>query len=71
MRTPQTEMPLRFMRQADYARYRGVSRKTVTVWKSKGLLVLNEHGAVNVGATDRLHVGHFGELKMPTDRQAR
>ena len=71
MRTPTAETVPLFMKQADYARYRGVSRKTVTVWKSKGLLALNQFGAIDVKATDRRHIGHFGELKMPKDRQPR
>ncbi|MEG3637662.1 hypothetical protein [Magnetococcus sp. PR-3] len=38
--------------QADYARHRGVSRKTVTQWKREGILVLN--GAkVDMVASDR------------------
>jgi hypothetical protein len=71
VRTPDAENIPKFMKQADYARYRGVSRKTVTIWKSKGLLDLNEFGAVDVRATDRRHIGHFGELRMPKDRQPR
>lgn len=63
-----TYAPSPFMKQADYAAYRGVSRKTVTIWKHKGLLVFNEHGAVDVAATDRLHVERFGKLKMMADR---
>lgn len=45
-----TERP--FLNQAKYARHRNVSRKTVTDWKSKGLLVVNEAGQVDVAATD-------------------
>jgi hypothetical protein len=60
-----------FMRQAEYARYRGVSRKTVTLWKHRGLIVFNRFGVVDVRATDRRHVEHFGVLRMPRDRQAR
>lgn len=41
-----------FVQQAEYARHRGVSRKTVTGWKQKGRLVLNEAGLVDVKATD-------------------
>ncbi|WP_392563215.1 hypothetical protein RHO12_12735 (plasmid) [Orbus sturtevantii] len=29
------------MNQADYARHQGVSRKTITVWKNRGILVFN------------------------------
>jgi hypothetical protein len=41
-----------FMSQADFARRRGVSKKTVTVWKQGGLVVLNEAGMVDVEATE-------------------
>ncbi|WP_367715145.1 hypothetical protein AB2N04_14680 [Nitratireductor sp. GISD-1A_MAKvit] len=43
-----------FVSQARYAAYRGVSRKTVTTWKQKGLLVLDEAGRVDVAATDEV-----------------
>lgn len=51
------------------ARYRGVSRKTVTHWKQRDLLVLNQFGAIDVRATNRLHIERFGVLKMSKDRQ--
>lgn len=38
--------------QADFARRRGVSKKTVTAWKQKGLLVLDESGRVDVDASE-------------------
>ena len=62
--TMPTKQPAQFMSQAEYARYRGVSRKTVTVWKHKGLLVLNGIGQVDVAATDRLQLDHFGVLRF-------
>jgi hypothetical protein len=68
MRTPTQNSPPAFCKQSVYARYRGVSRKTVTVWKAKGLLVLNQYGVVDVAATDKLHLGHFGVLKLAKDR---
>lgn len=37
-----------FLSQADFARRRGVSRKAVTAWKQKGLLVVAETGLVDV-----------------------
>jgi len=40
-----------FMRQAAFAPYRCVSRKTVTKWKSRGLLVL-KGDLVDVAASD-------------------
>jgi hypothetical protein len=40
------------MSQTAYARHRGVSRKTVTVWKQQGILVLGADGQVDVAATD-------------------
>lgn len=42
----------KFLSQAEFARHRKVSRKAVTGWKSKGLLVLNEAGKVDVEATE-------------------
>lgn len=41
-----------FVSQAEFARGRGVSRKTVTGWKQKGLLVLDGDGRINVEATE-------------------
>ncbi len=41
-----------FVTQAEYGRHRGVSRKTVTDWKQKGLLVLDAHGRVDIAMTD-------------------
>lgn len=41
-----------FVSQAEYGRHRGVSRKTVTDWKQKGLLVLDAHGRVDLAMTD-------------------
>lgn len=40
--------------QAEFARLRNVSRKTVTLWKQKGWLVIDDAGRVNVAATERL-----------------
>ncbi|MCJ2034540.1 hypothetical protein, partial [Methylobacterium sp. J-068] len=42
----------KFLSQADFARRRGVSRKTVTGWKQKGILVLGEAGLIDVEATE-------------------
>lgn len=42
----------KFLTQAEFARRRGVSRKSVTAWKAKGLLVLAEDGKVNVSETE-------------------
>ncbi|MCJ2009794.1 hypothetical protein [Methylobacterium sp. J-092] len=42
----------KFLSQADFARRRGVSRKSVTGWKQKGILVLNEAGLIDVEATE-------------------
>lgn len=39
--------------QADFSRIRGVSRKTVTLWKQKGWLILDDAGRVDVAATER------------------
>lgn len=40
-----------FMSQAEFSRFRGVSRATVTEYKKKGLLVLNDEGQVIVDAS--------------------
>jgi hypothetical protein len=40
------------MSQADFARRRGVSRKAVTSWKQKGLLVIGSDGQVVVEASE-------------------
>ena len=40
------------MLQADYARARGVSRKQVTVWKQRGLVVMTPDGFVDVTTSD-------------------
>lgn len=41
-----------FVSQADFARRRGVSKKTVTDWKGKGLLVMTADGKVDVEASE-------------------
>jgi len=40
------------MSQTQFAQHRGVSRKTVTVWKQQGFLVLGSDGLVDVVATE-------------------
>jgi hypothetical protein len=40
--------------QAEFARLRGVSRKTVTLWKGQGRLVLTADGLVDVAASDAM-----------------
>jgi hypothetical protein len=40
--------------QAEFARLRGVSRKTVTVWKSQGRLAFTAEGLIDVAASDAL-----------------
>lgn len=42
----------KFLSQAEFARARGVSRKTVTGWKKKGLLSLDAEERVDVEATE-------------------
>lgn len=41
------------MSQAEFSRLHSVSRKTVTSWKQKGLLVLDEAGKVVVAASNK------------------
>src|SRR5580704_7265876 len=40
--------------QAEFARLRGVSRKTVTIWKSQGRLAFTAQGLVDVARSDEL-----------------
>ncbi len=42
----------KFLTQAEFARHRGVSRKAVTGWKQKDLLVFNEAGLIDVDASE-------------------
>lgn len=42
----------KFLSQAEFARHRGVSRKAVTGWKQKDLLVFSEAGLVDVEASE-------------------
>ena len=42
------------MSQADFARHRGVARKSVTYWKRRGLLVMMPDGSVHVEKSDAL-----------------
>ena len=44
--------------QAAYAAHRGVSRKTVTGWKQRGLLVFTDSGKVDVEASDAALAAH-------------
>ncbi|GLR49729.1 hypothetical protein GCM10007923_09340 [Shinella yambaruensis] len=55
-------MTVTYMNQSQYAEYQHVSRKTVTIWKQKGLLVTEASDRVNVAATDARLRGHFGLL---------
>jgi len=50
-------MKNRLVNQAEYARLHGVSRKTVTQWKAKGLLVFSK-GKVDVRKSDQRLEGH-------------
>ena len=43
--------PRQFVRQAKFARRLSVSRKSVTTWKTKGLIVVNDAGQVDVEAS--------------------
>ena len=43
-----------FVRKAEYARHRGVSRAALTAWQHKGQLVLSADGLVDVEASDAL-----------------
>ena len=41
-----------FVSQAEFAKLRGVSRKTVTIWKQKGQIVIAPDGRVDVVASE-------------------
>lgn len=60
--------------QAEFSRLREVTRAAVSLWKSKGLLVLTEDGLVDVDATDaklaeRPTVNRGGVAKQPRERK--
>lgn len=42
----------KLLTQAEFARHRGVSRKAVTGWKQKGLLVLTDTGLIDVEGSE-------------------
>lgn len=42
----------KLLSQAEFARHRGVSRKAVTGWKQKGLLVLTDTGLIDVEGSE-------------------
>lgn len=42
------------MKQSEFARLHGVSRKTVTAWKKKGMIVLNDDDTVDVEKSNEL-----------------
>ncbi|ACS42399.1 hypothetical protein [Methylorubrum extorquens] len=44
--------PAAYVSQAEFARRRGVSKKTVTEWKQRGLLTMTEAGLVDVEASE-------------------
>ncbi|EYR81844.1 hypothetical protein SHLA_4c001360 [Shinella sp. DD12] len=54
------------MNQAGFAAHRRVSRKTVTGWKQRGLLVLLPDGQVDVAASDRALERHGISLPKVT-----
>lgn len=58
------------MNQAKYATHRGVSRKTVTGWKQRGLIVFTEGQKVDVAASDKLLLDHGILLPGVTDSDA-
>lgn len=53
--------------QAGYAAHRGVSRKTVTGWKQRGLIVFADDGQVDVSATDAVLLEHG--IRLPETLQ--
>lgn len=53
------------LNQAQFAAHRCVSRKTVTGWKQRGLLVFSDDGKVDVLASDRRLLDHG--ILLPAD----
>lgn len=51
--------------QAAYARHRGVSRNRISVWKSRGLIILDAQGGVNFDESDKMIAEHGGRLSAP------
>lgn len=47
-----TQATTEYVKQAEFARRRGVSRATVTEYKAKGLLVMTDDGLVDVAASE-------------------
>lgn len=52
--------------QAAYARYKEVSKQTVTDWKARGLVVYDDAGRVDFEATDAALIAH-GVRRAPGD----
>ncbi len=48
--------------QLEYAAHRGVSAKTISVWKSRGLLRFDAEGGVNFDESDKMIADHGGRL---------
>ncbi|MGF7051897.1 hypothetical protein GGC47_001062 [Bosea sp. OAE752] len=71
------DWPIKHMLMSEFARYRGVSRKTVSEWKQRGLLVFGEGAGftemVDIAATDRRladrpAINRGGEANQVTER---
>lgn len=43
-----------FVSQAQFARLHGVSRKTVTLWKQRGYVLMTTGGQVDVAASNKM-----------------
>lgn len=56
--------------QAEFAAHRQVSRKTVTRWKQRGLLVFTKHGLVDFAASDQALSDHGILLPQATEYRA-
>lgn len=52
--TMSSDGPSAYVSQAEFSRLKGVSRKTATIWKQKGWLVVTDAGLVDVAATEAL-----------------
>lgn len=65
-----------FVKKAEFARQRGVSRAALTAWSARGLLVLSDTGLVNVEESnvrldERPEIYRGGQSSLPSKEAAR
>jgi hypothetical protein len=64
-----------FVKKAEFARQRGVSRAALTAWSARGLLVLSDTGLVNVEESnvrldERPEIYRGGQSSLPSKEAA-